>query len=64
MRRGQRELDVPLRDGFELQEGRELDVDVRLAAARLVDVLHLAGVKDADGDVLRYRRFTAQALFV
>ena len=43
--------------GFELEQGREDDVDVRLGTLRLVDVGDCGGGEDDDGDLLRDGRF-------
>lgn len=46
------ELGEALRDGFELEQARQQDVDVRFAAAGLVDAFDHRRGQDANGNVL------------
>lgn len=50
---GEGEFREALRDGFQLQEGRQHDVHVWVAARRLVDLRDRCGGEDGDGDGLR-----------
>ena len=61
LRRGQRQLREALRDGFQLQQGGQQDVHVRVAAPRLVNPVDLRGGEDAHGDVLRDGRLALRA---
>lgn len=50
--RGEGELGEAVRDGFQLEQGRELDVDVRFLQRGLDGGGDGVGVQHADGDVL------------
>lgn len=50
---GERHFGEAVRDRFQLQQGRQHDVHVRIAAARLVDARHARGRQHDDGDGLR-----------